>query len=112
MVIILISFVTIVNAETANTETWTCSNFSGDETLIIINLIDEYPIPHAEVVVNGKTIRGHYAYAGLDIRVKFGDDYAYTMLIQPNGNTEYYDFSNVKAGESTSPKTIYKCSKI
>ena len=51
---------------------------------------------------------------GLDRRWNFGDGdtaYDFAIVIEPNGDGSYYDFSRVPTGESTGPKQLYYCQR-
>ena len=52
---------------------------------------------------------------GLDRRWNFGDDdgaYHFAIVIEPNGDGRYYDFSDVPTGETTGPKQSYYCERV
>lgn len=53
-----------------------------------------------------------YERTGIELRWDWGpNDTDYSFVIKSDGTGLYYDFTNVKKGESTKPKAIFKCYK-
>lgn len=54
----------------------------------------------------------YYERKGLEYRWDWGpNDTDYAFVIKSDGTGLYYDFSNVKRGESTKAKDVFKCYK-
>ncbi len=50
----------------------------------------------------------HYKREGLNRRWDWDK---YSVIIKPDGGGAYLDFTNVPAGESTHPDSVYKCTQ-
>jgi len=54
----------------------------------------------------GKAQVAQFTRNGLDLVWKWGD---FTLVMQPNGDALYYNFTGVARGESIRPSAIYEC---
>ena len=112
-----------LQAVTTASETWECydrSAFDRATPLVVLDglLRMDSDIPN----VGPGTVRlvglvehdARFGIAGLNRRWDFSEDdggYDFAIVIEPNGDGSYYDFSRVPTGESTGPNQLYSCER-
>lgn len=62
-----------------------------------------------EITVAGTTHTAFFRVEGLSLRWSFGEDSRYSLIIEPDGLSGYYDFSGVDVGEKILPTQRYGC---
>lgn len=65
----------------------------------------------ARVSVASMDYPAFYSVKGINRRWDFGNDFNFSITLKPDGNGAYYDFSDIEAGESTSPEQTFRCIK-
>ena len=95
-------------------EEWRCfgaTDFLKEGVLVTLSRVT--PIGQdresGEVSVAGVTYRATFRVSGFDRRWDFGEGFAYSFIIRPDGSGLYYDFSDVKDGGKTSPSQHFMC---
>lgn len=113
-----------LQAVTTASETWECYERVSRDRATPLVLLDGLLRMDSEVPnVGPGTVRlvglvehdARFGIAGLNRRWDFSLDedgtYDFAIVIEPNGDGSYYDFSRVAAGESTSPSQLYSCER-
>jgi hypothetical protein len=97
-------------------ETWDCfaSQFAtSGEPLVVAAIGDDKE--SGEIHVAGTVHRATYRVVGFKRRWDFGlqpdNTFDYAFIIEPNGQSRYYDFSSVEAGEPKTESMTFFCKK-
>ena len=110
-------------AVTTASETWECYDIAAYDRATPLVVLDGSLRMDSETPNLGPgTVRllglvehdAQFRIDGLDRRWNFGLDegsYEFAIVIEPNGNGSYYDFSAVSSGERTGPKQLYSCER-
>ena len=112
-----------LQAVTTASETWECYDIvARDRATPLVVLDGVLRVDSAIPNVGPGTVRlvglvehdARFGIAGLNRRWDFSVDegaYDFAIVIEPNGDGSYYDFSGVATGESTSPEQLYTCKR-
>ena len=112
-----------LQAVTTASETWECfDRFARDGAGPLVMLDGLLRMDNAIPNIGPGTVRlvglieheAQFRIDGLNRRWNFGDEdtaYDFAIVIEPNGDGSYYDFSGVAVGESTSPSQLYSCER-
>ena len=110
-------------AVTTASERWECfERFARDGAAPLVMLDGLLRMDSAILNVGPGTVRlvglieqeARFSIDGLNRRWNFGQDdsgYDFAIVIAPNGDGSYYDFSHVPAGETTSASQLYSCER-
>ncbi len=94
-------------------ERWNCfeSPFAQDAVLVRLERgpIDGDGTGVGSVSAASFTHAAAFYVAGIDRRWDFGDEFNYSMVVEPDGTAYYYDFTNVEDGGTTSADQIFYC---
>lgn len=112
-----------LRAVTTASERWACfERFGRDGAVPLVMLDGLLRIDSATPNVGPGTVRlvglieqeARFSIDGLNRRWNFGQDdsgYDFAIVIAPNGDGNYYDFSHVPVGETTSASQLYSCER-
>ena len=112
-----------MRAVTTASERWACyERFARDGAAPLVMLDGLLRMDSATPNVGPGTVRliglieqeAQFSIDGLNRRWNFGQDdsgYDFAIVIAPNGDGSYYDFSHIPDGQSTSASQLYSCQR-
>ncbi|WP_290524577.1 hypothetical protein [Alcanivorax sp.] len=96
---------------------WHCKDpIDYPAPVLVRALVYEKGYFNGDVIAAGVTNPAVYSVQGFQMRWDFGSDgdggAPYSLVLQPNGDASYYDFTGVPKGEKVSASQRYKCKKV
>ena len=113
---IIIGGTTISEVDVRGFTTWYCQDFiNGEKTLVEVGFFGDSKMDGSGFILHDGGYSGEltfYKREGLEHNWYWGPNESdYQITIKTDGTGVYYDFSSVPVGETTKPRSIYKCYK-